>query len=188
MAGGGLIALVGYYVNHRDKIRYSALEVKDQILAIEDQIRMLNYDERDLRNEKLYKLTAIIDGNKWDLHKSKIGKYFTYEERQLINEFYLNAERIEQCRLDLLNCLRKTWEAKCSTEMLLLYYLKEERLSNDFNTLVNKILDSKDSFVPEICISIICEYRYSCKLIGTTTFSKIDKLINYHGYFLNHIF
>ena len=107
----------------------------------------------------------------------------------MIDEFYLNAERIEQCRLDLLNCLRKTWEAKCSTEMLLLYYLKEECLNKDFDTLVNKILDSKGTFVPDICISIICEYRHSCKLTGTTAFQKIDKLSQLPRIFIKpHIF
>lgn len=188
IAGGGIIALVGYYFNRRNKIRYNAFELKTQIIEIENQIKDLNTDKTDLTNFKFYKIGPIISSNYWNLHKAEISRYLSYEDKQLINDFYSTAEKIEQCRFDLINCLRKTWEAKCFLETE--FILQNANLCHDDNlkTQVLNFDKNPQVFTPDVCISLIIENRNSCKLTGTTTFEKIDKLCNYHCCILKNIF
>lgn len=171
--------LVVYLLQCGNQRRSAAIEVKEQILEIETQIKELKKLDGEYKNPDLYKLGPILTDNLWKKNMATLNKHLDETDRRLLGNFYSSAEKLERSRADLVNQMINTWDYKSLLVQLNnLGFFDEIAMKTGDSRLkpFDDFLLDERVFVPAVCVNILQNVEKFCFLEGTTTYSKLCKL------------
>lgn len=167
--------LVVYILQCNNQKRAAAIEVKEQILEIENKIKDLIKMEGKFKAPELYELGPILTENLWKKNRGILIKYLSEEDRRLLGDFYSLAEELERARADWVNQMINTWDSKTLlVQLKILDY--RFRTSEERQDLLNKYISDEFVFEPMVCLEILRNTEGFRLLEGTTTYLRLCKL------------
>ena len=178
LIGVGLFAYFIYRFQKADKIRNAATELKEQIVEIENSIERLKELLLGVNSVQMYKLGPILTESLWKKNRSILSSHLEEEDRRLIQNFYISAERIERARGDIVKCLIDAWYHKSNIEQEHIYNHIQDIRPESENSEARLDLFMKDGriFSPKICEETLNEANGFNLLSGTTTYKELVKL------------
>lgn len=180
LTGATCLTLVVYLLQCKNQRRAAAIEIKEQILEIEDKIKDLMKMKGKFKGSDLYGLGPILTENLWKKNRAILNKYLSEEDRRLLGDFYSLAEKLERARADWVNQMINTWDSKTLLVQLksLDFHFETSNLEqqNLFNDLINRYILNEFVFEPMVCLEILRDTEGFRLLEGTTTYLKLCKL------------